>query len=102
LNDFEFIYWNPAQYKIYPMNPKKPKTKIKNKTKDIIISLPLFYRLYDFCLKLNSAIVVPKVSLSQDLYSYRSLSVTLHKKNNIEEITVYIGNGKMKIDSYIK
>lgn len=68
------------------MSPKKPKTKTKNKNEDIIISLPLFYRLYDFCLKINSAIVVPNVSLSQDLYFYRSLGVTLHKKIKIEEV----------------
>ncbi len=50
------------------------------KNEDIIIFLLLFYGLYDFCLNTNSAIVVPNVSLSHDLYAYRSLGVTLHKK----------------------
>lgn len=84
------------------MSLKKPTTKTKNKNEDIIISLPLFYRLYDFCLKANLAIVVPNVSLSHDLYSYNSLGVTLPKKINIEEITDYIVKDNMRIDSYIK
>jgi len=94
------VYWVLIQDKAYTIIPKKPNTtKIKIKIDTIITCLPLFYRLYDFCLINNFAIVVPNILLSQVLYFYLFLSIILHKKIEVEKITYYIGKANMKTQS---